>query len=76
MRARFGMLRMKSLGLFCGAGMVFQVGGCDLGNITSTTTVTLDARDALRQIVTSAILGPVNNYVTGAVDTLLGVDDG
>ena len=72
---RIGKLRMKTLGLLCGAGILLQGGGCDLGNITTTTSVTIDARDALRQIATTAILGPLNAYVTGAVDSFLGTNN-
>ena len=55
MRHRIGRLRVKSMGLLRGTGMIFQFGGCELGTITTTTTVTVDARDALQQIMTAAI---------------------
>lgn len=65
--------RAKSAGLLVGAGLAFQFSGCDIGTITTTTT--LDARDAIVQIVRGAILTPLDALITAAVNDAFGDDD-
>ena len=68
MRNRLMRIRAKSLGLLCGMGMLFQFGGCDIGSITTGTT--LDGRDAIIQIVRGALLTPIDTFITNGVNNL------
>lgn len=64
---RNGMLvRTKAVGLICGLGTMCQFGGCDIGTITTTTT--LDGRDAIIQLVRSIILAPIDALITDAIN--------
>jgi len=74
MRSRIHKLRAKSMGLLFGVGTLCQFGGCELGTITTSTT--LDARDAIIQIVRGAILTPIDVYITDAINQAFGVDEG
>jgi hypothetical protein len=51
-----------------GATCVFSMGGCDLGEFTATTTTTLDGREVVTYLVRSAILTPIDDFITNAVD--------
>ncbi len=73
MRTGLSRIRAKSAGLLCGLGALAAVGGCDIGNITTSTT--LDGRDAIIQIVRGAILPPIDAYITTGITQLLGADD-
>lgn len=62
--------------LFCSfwtAGVLFQFGGCDLGQIT--TTVTLDARDLLINVVRGAVLTPLDQFITDRINAAFGADN-
>ena len=65
--------RAKRFSLLCGLGMVLQVGGCELGTITTTTT--LDARDAIIQLIRGALITPIDAFITNAVNEALGGDE-
>ena len=54
-------IQAKALGAICSAGMMFQFSGCDVGQITTTSTV--DARGAIIQLVRGAIVTPIETYV-------------
>ena len=53
--------------------MVFQFGGCDLGTITTSTT--LDARDAVIQLIRGAVITPIDAFITEAVTEAFGGAD-
>ena len=55
------------------SGLLLQFGGCDFGQIT--TTQTLDARDAVIQIVRGIILTPIDAAITNAVNAAFDADD-
>lgn len=67
--------RMRRIATAAAGGMALQFGGCDLGQITTTQTVTLDARDVVVSIVRAAILGPIESFLTAAIDDVFGVGD-
>ncbi len=72
MKTRKHRVRMKALGTICSAGMMFQFGGCNLGEITTTSTV--DARAAIIQLIRGAIVTPIETYVNAqltAFDTFV-----
>ena len=73
MRSRKMRVRATSVGWLCGLGTLFQLGGCDLGTINTTTT--LDGREALIQLLRGAILGPIDAFITTAVNQVLGADE-
>ena len=63
----------KAVGLFCGLGTMCQFGGCDIGTIT--TTMTVDGRDAIIQLVRGAILTPIDALITDAINDAFGDDE-
>lgn len=73
MRSRITRVRARTLALFCGLGTVCQFGGCELGTIT--TSMTLDGRDAIIQLVRGAILTPIDAFITGAINEAFDSDD-
>lgn len=60
------MLRARRWAALCAAGMVCQFGGCDIGEIT--TTVTLSGRDLVISVVRGAILTPLDAFITQAIN--------
>ncbi len=73
MRSRANRARAKSVGLICGLGALCQFGGCELGTVT--TSMTLDGRDAIIQLIRGAILTPIDAFITDAVNEALDADD-
>ena len=73
MRSRIRGMHAKSVGLLCGLGFLCQFGGCDIGAITTSTT--LDGRDAIIQLVRGAILTPIDAFITSAVNEAFDSDD-
>jgi hypothetical protein len=57
-------LAVSLVGLTCG----FPWGACELGEITTTTTTTLDGRDVIVSLVRSAIITPLDAWLTGVVE--------
>ena len=57
----------------CAGGIVHQFGGCDIGAITTTTTV--DGREALISLVRGAILAPIDAFITQAIYEAFDRDD-
>ena len=75
MRSRRLRIRVKSACLLCGLGTLCQFGGCELGTITTSSTTTLDGRDAIVQILRGAILTPLDVFITDSVNEAFGADD-
>ena len=50
----------------CAIGIVCQFGGCDIGEIT--TSVTLSGQDLVIGLVRGAILGPLDAFITDAIN--------
>lgn len=70
---RSGMWNHKKLvGTIASVGMVFQFGGCDFGQVTTTQTVTLDGRDVIISLIRSVIITPLDEWVTGTVNNVFG----
>lgn len=51
-------------------GAVFQFGGCNLGEITTTSTVSV--RELLINIVRGAVLAPIDQFVTDSINNAFG----
>lgn len=66
-------LRKRLLSSLWTAGVLVQFGGCDLGQIT--TTVTLDARDLLINVVRGAVLTPLDQFITDRINAAFGADN-
>ena len=66
-------LRKRFVSSLWTAGVLFQFGGCDLGPIT--TTVTIDARDLLINAVRSAVLTPIDQFITDRINAAFGDDN-
>jgi hypothetical protein len=64
--------RGRLIGFVVSFGALFQFGGCDLGEITATTT--LDGREVLINLIRAAIITPIDAYITNGVNNLF--DDG
>jgi Sec-independent protein secretion pathway component TatC len=65
----------KFMAAMFSAGMLFQLpGGCNIGEITTVTTTTLNGRDVIISLVRSAIITPLDavltNWITNAVENL------
>lgn len=69
-RSRF---HARVLGTALGAGMACQLGGCELGAVT--TSVTLDGRELLVSVIRGALLQPLDAFVTGAINNLFDDDE-
>jgi len=61
---------LKKLGVASAMGTtcIFSLGGCELDEFTTTTTTTLDGREIVLYLVRSAILTPIDDAITNAVD--------
>ena len=66
-------LRAKAVGVLCTVGVVCQFGGCSIGEITVTQTV--DGRELLISLIRGAILGPIDEYITTAVNEAFDDDE-
>ena len=66
MRRLKQVFRTRTLGVFFSAGVVFQLGGCEFGEITVTQT--MDGRDVLINLVRGAVLGPIDSFITAAIN--------
>jgi len=64
--------RRRALAAFCSAAFLCQAGSCQFNDIT--TSVTLSGRDVFLTLFRDAILGPIDTYVTEAIDDFF--DDG
>ena len=68
------ILRRRALKALCATGIVCQLGSCNLNDITTTTTMTLDGREVIISLVRQAILTPIDQYITEAVNELFDDD--
>ena len=71
MRVLRRKVHRKALAMFCSAGILFQFGSCDLGEITTTTTATLDGRTVILNLLRSVIIAPIDALLVQAVDDLI-----
>ena len=68
-------LRRKAVALLCTMGFVCQLGSCDLGQITTTSTVTLDGRQVIIDLIRGAILTPLDQFITDTINDAFDNDD-
>ena len=71
-----GNLRRSRVRLMAGTltfGTLLQFGGCQLGEVTATTT--LDGREVIINLIRSAILTPLDAYITAQVNNLFEDDE-
>ena len=73
MRSGAIKVRARSVGILCGLGVLCQFGGCELGTVT--TSMTLDGRDAIIQLIRGAILTPIDAFITDAVNEAFDAED-
>jgi len=66
MRWLVAKLRYRTLGALGAGALLFQLGGCDFGQITTTTT--LDGRELVISLIRGAILNPIDAYITETVN--------
>ena len=67
-----GRALLALVGMMC----ISSGGACDLGEFTTTSTVTLDGREVVEYLVESAVLTPINTFVHDRLDEILDqVDD-
>jgi hypothetical protein len=65
-------LKKKLVGVVLACGMVqFQLGGCSLGQITTTTTTTLDGEVVLTSLLRSLIITPIDEALTAGIAQLI-----
>ena len=65
--------RMRLAAGVCGFGMLFQFGGCDLGTISLTQSIS--GREAIIALIRGAILTPIDALITEAVNDAFGGDE-
>jgi hypothetical protein len=70
MKAHTRISTLKKLAAISVLGTMLQLplGACKLEDFTTTTTTTLDGREVVTYLVRSAILTPIDNYLTGAIN--------
>jgi len=51
-------------------GSTLVLGGCDIGEFTTTSTVTLDTREIMRFLVKSWVVTPIENAIDTGIDRL------
>jgi hypothetical protein len=56
------------LSMACLGATTFQFGGCALGEITTSTTTTINTRELLIGLVRDAVLTPIDVYVTDLIN--------
>ena len=57
----------RRLMLVGATGFLCQLGSCDFGSITTTSTVTLDGGELIASLVRSAIITPLDQWLTDTV---------
>lgn len=72
MRLMNRLSRQKIIGMFCAMGTLCQFSSCDIGSITTTTTV--DGREALISLIRGVLLTPLDQFITDAVNEAFGAD--
>ena len=66
--ARVTALKKLAVISAMGTAPVFPLGACELGDFSTTTTTTLSGREVVEFLVRSAVLTPIDNLLTNAVD--------
>lgn len=56
-------------------GFLCQLGNCDLGSITTTSTVTLDGGELIASLVRGAIITPLDQWLTDTINNAFESDD-
>lgn len=72
----FGLQRLRRLKTAATVGLLgtmCQFGGCELGEITTTSTVSV--RELLIGVVRAAILTPLDQFVTDSINNAFGDDN-
>jgi len=71
------MKKLRTASILLGAGMVLQFPGCNIGEITASTTI--DGRTAIISLLRGALLDPIDAALTNAIneafDELVDEDD-
>jgi len=62
------IIRSKWFALLCSGGMMFQLSGCDFGQVDAT--VTLSGEEIITTLVRGAITGPLNQFINDSVSGL------
>ncbi len=62
-------LRRRAIGAFLAAGALCQFGGCEIGEITTTSTV--DGRELIISVARNLILTPIDQFITNAINDAL-----
>jgi hypothetical protein len=66
-------MRSAAVGLMCLAGTSFQLSGCQFNDIT--TSVTLSGQELIVTLIRGAILTPIDQAITAAVNDFFASDD-
>ena len=65
--------RFRRAASILAAATLFQLGGCDLGTIQVTQTI--ETRQLVIDLVNGVILGPIQAFVTNAVNNAFGAEE-
>lgn len=66
-------LSRRAAATLLGAGMLFQLGGCNFGEVT--TSFTLDGRELIISLVRTAIITPLDAFLTETINDAFGDDE-
>lgn len=66
-------MRGTAIGGLLAMSTLFQFGGCNIGEVTATTT--LDGREVIINLLRSAILSPIDAFITQQVNNLFDDDE-
>lgn len=75
MKTANGFRRRTTIATLLSASVVFQFGGCEFGELTTTSTTTIDGRELLISLVRTAIIGPLDQLLNDAINEAFS-DDG
>lgn len=67
-RRRLSTLKKVAVMSTVGTAFAFPFGACENGQFTTVQSVTLDSRQVVTYLVSSAILNPLNNWINNAVN--------
>ena len=73
MKSRRRCILNRWLAILGATGFLCQLGSCEIGEITTTSTI--DGRELIISLIRDAILAPLDEFVTEAVNDAFSDDD-
>jgi len=70
MRSYRFMSRVRRFAAVSVLGTTLALGGCEVGEFSTTSTITLDSREVVRFFVKSWVVTPIENAIDTGIDRL------